>query len=135
MQGRTAKRKIFIRNLPPNCNAAELRDAFNQFGIIEDSAVVVDPRGKSRGFGFITYVSQEGAVKAAAEPQQTFSGRVVFVSIAKSCAATAKPTSPAIPRPSNILFDPWTDDQPLPSPEILLNWLTQHSLGGNFIDL
>eukprot|EP01054_Gregarina_sp_Poly1_P009687 Gregarina_sp_Poly_1__9686@NODE_614_length_7136_cov_56_931815_g470_i0_p3_GENE_NODE_614_length_7136_cov_56_931815_g470_i0NODE_614_length_7136_cov_56_931815_g470_i0_p3_ORF_typecomplete_len263_score26_82RRM_1/PF00076_22/5_3e18RRM_1/PF00076_22/1_3e03RRM_7/PF16367_5/5_4e05RRM_5/PF13893_6/0_003RRM_5/PF13893_6/7_1e02Nup35_RRM_2/PF14605_6/0_012RRM_occluded/PF16842_5/0_018RRM_Rrp7/PF17799_1/0_016RRM_3/PF08777_11/0_19Smg4_UPF3/PF03467_15/0_19CTV_P6/PF06706_11/5_8e02CTV_P6/PF06706_11/1_4RL/PF17797_1/0_35PHM len=124
VQGRMTRRKIFIRNLPPNCNVDDLRDTFSQYGPIEDCAVVADVRGRPRGFAFITYATQEGAVKASAEPQQTFAGRVIFVSIAKSCTrqpARSKPPSP-MPRSqhalfgsagkcerSNILYDPWTE--------------------------
>lgn len=139
------RRKIFIRNLPAHCNVDELREAFCQFGPIEDCAVVADARGRSRGFAFITYATQEGAVKASAEPQQTFGGRVIFVSIAKSCTRQAgmqKPVKGASPQRSqmmggyggprdNILFDPWTDST-APSAEHLFDLIGGHARGGEF---
>eukprot|EP01053_Blabericola_migrator_P004920 Blabericola_migrator_1__4919@NODE_2567_length_2597_cov_4_680632_g1605_i0_p1_GENE_NODE_2567_length_2597_cov_4_680632_g1605_i0NODE_2567_length_2597_cov_4_680632_g1605_i0_p1_ORF_typecomplete_len440_score63_00RRM_1/PF00076_22/6_3e14RRM_1/PF00076_22/3_4e18RRM_7/PF16367_5/0_04RRM_7/PF16367_5/1_3e05Nup35_RRM_2/PF14605_6/0_88Nup35_RRM_2/PF14605_6/0_0039RRM_5/PF13893_6/0_7RRM_5/PF13893_6/0_0099RRM_occluded/PF16842_5/8e02RRM_occluded/PF16842_5/0_0019PHM7_cyt/PF14703_6/1_1e03PHM7_cyt/PF14703_6/11PHM7_cyt/P len=122
IQGRMTRRKIFVRNLPPNCNVEELREAFSQYGPIEDCAVVSDGRGRTKGFAFITFVTQEGAVKASAEPQQTFAGRVIFVSIAKSCTrqpTRSKPPSPMLKSQhafgvkcggrSNVLYDPWSE--------------------------
>lgn len=110
-----ARRKIFVRNLPPDCDSDVLRDAFCQYGEVEECAVIRDPRGGSRGYGFITFTTQESAVKAAAEPQQTFNGRVIFVSVAKSTHRQVGGNAPQSPleswrSPSNILYDPWTDN-------------------------
>ncbi|EZG68928.1 RNA recognition motif (RRM) containing protein [Gregarina niphandrodes] len=88
VQGRCSRRKIFVRNLGLHCDADALRAYFSHYGPIEDCAVVYGPNGVSKGFAFITYAKQDSAVRAAAEPQQTLCGRVVFVSMAKSaCGA------------------------------------------------
>lgn len=107
-----------------DCETQELTRSFRQFGIIEDCSIVSDSRGKSRGFAFISFQNQESAVKAAAEPQQTFGGRVIFVSIAKSGMRTPPKGKSDSPRPrdfsdlmrcdspefhrSNIIDDPWS---------------------------
>lgn len=89
VQGRCTRRKIFVRNLGPCWNSQVLEQYFGRYGCIEECAVVFGSSGVSKGFGFVTFQKQDSAVRAAAEPQQTVLGRVVFVSMAKSTGSTA----------------------------------------------
>ncbi|KAL4897711.1 hypothetical protein BDV59DRAFT_168405 [Aspergillus ambiguus] len=57
--------KLFIGNLSWHTTDESLRAAFEQFGPVHDSVVVKDrDTGRSRGFGFITFGSEEEAQKA-----------------------------------------------------------------------
>ncbi|KAF4751052.1 hypothetical protein FOZ62_023417, partial [Perkinsus olseni] len=51
---------LFLGGLPPNCDKQQLREYFSQFGAIEDSIVMIDrATGRSRGFGFITFLQPQ----------------------------------------------------------------------------
>jgi len=52
-------KKIFVGGLPQNCTEQVLSNYFMQYGTIVDSVVMKDREtGNSRGFGFITYDSE-----------------------------------------------------------------------------
>jgi RNA recognition motif-containing protein len=54
--------KMFVGGLPPDVNNEMFREFFLQFGEIDDSIVILDKdTGRSRGFGFITFVNEESA--------------------------------------------------------------------------
>lgn len=53
-------RKLFVGGLPQAISEEQFRQYFEQYGPIEDSVIMVDKdSGKSRGFGFVTYQSEE----------------------------------------------------------------------------
>ncbi len=41
----------------------ELREYFGHFGHVKDARIITDPRGNSRGYGFVTYESENDASK------------------------------------------------------------------------
>ena len=41
----------------------ELRDYFGHFGHVKDARIITDTRGNSKGFGFVTYDSENDAMK------------------------------------------------------------------------
>lgn len=41
----------------------ELRDYFRHFGHVKDARIITDTRGNSKGFGFVTYDSENDASK------------------------------------------------------------------------
>ncbi|KDN46421.1 hypothetical protein RSAG8_04365, partial [Rhizoctonia solani AG-8 WAC10335] len=54
--------KIYVGNLSWNTNDETLRNVFSQYGHVLDSIVMRDREtGRSRGFGFVTYATQEKA--------------------------------------------------------------------------
>jgi heterogeneous nuclear ribonucleoprotein A1/A3 len=66
-----AHRKLFVRGLAWETSSQALRDAFEQFGEIEEGAVITDKgTGKSRGFGFITFKHMDSAQRALREPSK-----------------------------------------------------------------
>ncbi len=85
--------KLFVGNLPYTVNDAELREIFESAGYqildLEErpGAKVITDRetGRSRGFGFITLVSQEEAEKAAEEfnGKKAIGERTLVVNIAR----------------------------------------------------
>lgn len=59
--------RLFVGGLSWNTDDHGLRSAFERFGEVTDSKVITDREtGKSRGFGFVTY-STEDAARAAME--------------------------------------------------------------------
>lgn len=57
-------RKIFIGNLPWQLSGERLAELFGQFGQMLECVVMQDSRGRSRGYGFITYAHYESAFSA-----------------------------------------------------------------------
>jgi len=78
----TGRRKLFIRNLADSTDSSTLHDEFEKFGEIEESVVVSDSDGKSRGYGFVTFSSPESSLRAVQQPQRVINGRIAFVSFA-----------------------------------------------------
>jgi RNA recognition motif-containing protein len=78
-------RKLFVGGLSWNTDDAGLRAAFEPFGAIEEAKVINDrDTGRSRGFGFVTYVDAESAKKAMAEMAgATLDGRTIKVDAAQ----------------------------------------------------
>lgn len=57
-------KKLFVGGIPQNTTEEEFRGYFESFGDVEDSVIMVDKEtGKSRGFGFVTFDSEEAVDK------------------------------------------------------------------------
>ena len=61
-------KKLYVGNLPYSVDQNQLQDAFAPFGTVE-SAIVINDRdtGRSKGFGFVEFSSDDEAEKAIAE--------------------------------------------------------------------
>lgn len=55
--------RIFVGGIPQTANQNELRDYFSSFGHVKDARIITDPRGNSRGYGFVTYENENDANK------------------------------------------------------------------------
>lgn len=76
-------RKLFVRGLAWETTTETLREAFSQYGEIEEGAVIIDKAtGKSRGFGFITYKQTDAAHRALREPSKRIDGRITICNLA-----------------------------------------------------
>jgi len=60
-QGHISQRKLFFGGLGPETTDASLLKAAVRYGKVQEAVVVRTDGGKSRGFGFVTYVSHKGA--------------------------------------------------------------------------
>ncbi len=71
--------KLFVGGLSWNTTDQSLRDAFASFGEIESTKVITDREtGRSRGFGFVTYLNVEDSRNARDKMQnQEVDGRQV----------------------------------------------------------
>lgn len=74
-------KKLFVGGLSWNTDDAGLREAFEQYGAVADSKVILDREsGRSRGFGFVTFEEEDAAKAARAEMDgQTLDGRTIRV--------------------------------------------------------
>ena len=86
--------KVYVGNLAFSMTGEDLRSLFSSFGEIEEVNLITDKfSGRSKGFGFVTFLSQESADKAIAEMNgKDVQGRELKVT-------EAKPFDPDRPRP------------------------------------
>lgn len=77
--------KIFVGNLPWSIKNDELRDLFSQFGEVTDAVVIMERRtGRSKGFGFVTFATEESADRAIQEMhERDVQGRNIVVNKAR----------------------------------------------------
>ena len=78
-------KKLFVGSLSWNINDHGLREAFEPFGEITEATVITDrDSGRSRGFGFVTFVDDEAADKAISALDGTeLDGRPIKVNVAR----------------------------------------------------
>lgn len=79
-------RKIFVGGLKWGVDSDVLRREFERFGEIEEATVVRDREtGRSKGFGFVTFVDENCAQQAISEMNgKEIDGRVVKVDFAQT---------------------------------------------------
>lgn len=77
--------KLFVGNLSFNTTEPQLRDAFSEFGAVNEINLMMDREtGRPRGFGFVTMNSAEEAQAAIAGLSgKSLDGRDLTVNIAK----------------------------------------------------
>ena len=76
--------KIYVGNLPFKATEPELRELFEQFGEIQEIALIKDRYSNEfKGFGFITFNSQESAQNSLTLDGKEFSGRPMKVNMAR----------------------------------------------------
>lgn len=78
-------KKLFVGNLSWGIDNAQLEELFSSIGPIEDAFILKDRETKrSRGFGFVTFESDEDAERAIAELDgKEVDGRNIVVNVAK----------------------------------------------------
>lgn len=78
-------KKLFVGGLNFNTTDDGLREGFARFGEITEAKVIMDrDTGRSRGFGFVTFVEDQAAQNAIAELDGTdFDGRTIKVNEAE----------------------------------------------------
>lgn len=79
------KKKLYVGNLPWSIDDSKLKDLFAQFGEIVEAVVIKDRySGRSKGFGFVTFATEESAAQAETEMAgKDVDGRKVVVNVAK----------------------------------------------------
>ncbi|GMH09969.1 hypothetical protein Nepgr_011810 [Nepenthes gracilis] len=78
--------KLFVGGLSFYTTEKTLSDAFSQFGQVVEAKIVCDRvSDRSKGFGFVTFASEDEAHKALTEMNgKALHGRVIFVDYAKA---------------------------------------------------
>lgn len=75
--------KLYVGNFPYTVDENQLRELFSSYGEIEDLALIKDrDTGRPKGFGFITFASQQSAEKALEMDGKDLGGRPLKVNMA-----------------------------------------------------
>ena len=77
--------KLFVGNLPWSMSLSDLESLFSQYGELGDFIIITDRvSGRSKGFGFVTFVNEVDAAKAAQELNgKEVDGRALVVNVAR----------------------------------------------------
>lgn len=77
--------KLFVGGLSWSTTDLTLRQVFETHGAVQEANIVVDREtGRSRGFGFVTFVDQDSAKAAVSELNgKDLDGRNIVVSVAE----------------------------------------------------
>lgn len=87
--------RLYVGNLSYKTTEADLQDYFSQAGVVTSCNVMLDKfTGKSRGFAFVEFATEEEAKKAVEQlHNKEFQGRALTVNV-------ARPREERPPRPS-----------------------------------
>ncbi len=79
------KKKLYVGNLPWSVTNDSLRELFGAYGEVSEAIVISDRMsGRSKGFGFVTFVNEADSDKAIAEMHnKDVDGRKIVVNVAK----------------------------------------------------
>jgi len=76
--------KLYVGNFPFSVDEAQLREPFSDYGEISELAMITDREtGRSKGFAFITFATQQAAEKALELDGKDLGGRKLRVNIAQ----------------------------------------------------
>ncbi|MCA9387264.1 RNA-binding protein [Candidatus Dojkabacteria bacterium] len=78
-------KKVYVGNLNWSMKSEDLKEVFGVVGTVEDAIVITDRQtGRSKGFGFVTFSTEEEAQAAISEfDGKEVEGRELRVSIAE----------------------------------------------------
>lgn len=65
--GTVVPNRIFVGGISGNTNEDDLRNLFSKFGNVKATKIIVDKAGISRGYGFVTFETEEEAQKILLE--------------------------------------------------------------------
>jgi RNA recognition motif-containing protein len=78
-------KRVFVGNIPYTINHAQFKEIFEGYGNILAARVVTDDEGRSKGFGFLDFDSEDDANRAVTEMEgHEHLGLKLNVSIAKN---------------------------------------------------
>ncbi|XP_063068318.1 protein boule-like isoform X2 [Engraulis encrasicolus] len=61
--GTVIPNRIFVGNIDTRTNEGDLRRFFSHYGVVKEVKIVIDRAGVSKGYGFVTFETQEDAHK------------------------------------------------------------------------
>lgn len=75
--------KLYVGNFPYSVDEEQLRSMFGSYGEITDVALIKDREtGRSKGFAFVTFATQQAAEKALEMNGRDIGGRPLKVNMA-----------------------------------------------------
>jgi cold-inducible RNA-binding protein len=76
--------KLYVGNLAFSATQSDVEEAFSSYGEIDEVRLITDrDTGRSRGFAFVTFATQQDAESALEMNGKTLDGRNLIVNIAK----------------------------------------------------
>lgn len=79
-----AQDKIYVGGLSYNTTEEGLREAFSQYGSIKEAHLIIDrDTGRSKGFAFITFDTQQAAEASLDMNGKSLDGRTIKVNMAQ----------------------------------------------------
>jgi len=78
-------KKLYVGNLPWTLTNDSLRALFTEFGEVTEAIVITDrATARSKGFGFVTFATEESAIAATkAMHEKEIEGRKIVVNTAR----------------------------------------------------
>ena len=78
-------KKLYVGNLPWTLTNDSLKEMFTQFGEVTEAVIITDRMsGRSKGFGFVTFATEEAAVAATQQMhEKEIEGRKIVVNVAR----------------------------------------------------
>jgi RNA recognition motif-containing protein len=78
-------KKLYVGNLPWSMTNESLKELFSQFGEVVEAVVISDRMsGRSKGFGFVTFATEEAAQAAVdGMHEKDVEGRKIIVNVAR----------------------------------------------------
>ena len=77
-------KKLFVGNINWNASKEDLEEVFGEFGELEEVILIKDENGRSKGFGFVTFVNADDAQTAIQKLNgHDIDGRPLFVNEAR----------------------------------------------------
>eukprot|EP00744_Colponema_vietnamica_P012953 GILI01018168.1.p1 GENE.GILI01018168.1~~GILI01018168.1.p1 ORF type:complete len:283 (+),score=46.18 GILI01018168.1:105-953(+) len=127
--------KLFVGGLHPDVTSGDLRVYFDQFGPVADCIVIYRKDNmKPRGFGFVSFESNDSMIRALSCHQHFIAGRPVELKRAtpkqrkpsKVSSVGSSPASSAVSSPSSPVL-PYPNFSPLPlsaMPHVPVQWVS-----------
>lgn len=76
--------KLYVGNLPFTATQSDVESAFSAYGELDEVRLITDrDTGRSRGFAFVTFSTQQNAESALEMNGKNLDGRNLTVNIAK----------------------------------------------------
>ncbi|CAG0879913.1 unnamed protein product [Cyprideis torosa] len=101
--GTRIKNRVFIGGLPPQTSDKELSAFFSDYGTIKDCKIINDRAGISRGYGFLTFDSEEVASNVVADASKE---PKIFKERRLNIAPAVRKNEPFRPAPPPFHFSP-----------------------------
>ncbi|KAE9590809.1 hypothetical protein Lal_00023192 [Lupinus albus] len=103
--------KLFVGGLSYFTTEKVLSDTFSNYGQVVEAKIITDRMSeKSKGFGFVTFASQDEAENAVTEMNgKALNGRVIFVDYAKLTTKTGGGGMPIARGPPEPAPEPTPD--------------------------
>jgi len=97
--------RIFVGGIAANTTDAELKQYFSAFGAVKDTKIITDRAGVSKGYGFVTFESQEDADRIIKKESDNliFKDRKLNIGPAVRKQGLPRPYDSNIP-PGSVLF-------------------------------
>lgn len=77
-------KKLFVGNINWSASKEDLESIFSRIGELEEVVLIRDENGRSKGFGFVSYINDADADKAMSELNEfQINGRPIFINEAR----------------------------------------------------